>query len=138
MGRLLLFDALAMRFDEVKLRRDPECPLCSPKADDPRAAGLRGLLRDRAGRRAAPVEEIAAAELKRRLDAGEALDIIDVREPHEWAICRIEGARLMPLGSLAARLHELDPERTYVLQCRSGLRSARHWASSGRPASPAS
>jgi adenylyltransferase/sulfurtransferase len=70
-------------------------------------------------------EEIGASELKRRLDAGESVEIIDVREPHEWAICRIEGARLVPLGTLGARLHELDPARTYVLQCRSGGRSAR-------------
>ena len=70
------------------------------------------------------VEEIGVVELKRRLDAGEPLEIIDVREPHEWAICRIEGARLVPLGTLGARIHELDPSRTYVLQCRSGVRSA--------------
>jgi len=71
------------------------------------------------------VEEIGVLELKRRLDAGEPLEIIDVREPHEWAICRIDGARLVPLGSLASRVHEFDSGRTYVLQCRSGVRSAR-------------
>ena len=74
---------------------------------------------------AGPVDEIEAVELRRRLDAGEPLEIIDVREPHEWAVCRIEGARLLPLGSLAERVHELDPARTYVLQCRSGVRSAK-------------
>ncbi len=122
-GRLLLYDALAMRFDEVELPRDPACPLCSPVAsivelqDYPAfCAGSRG--------EPGPVDEIEAAELRRRLDAGEPLEIIDVREPHEWAVCRIEGARLLPLGSLAERVHELDPARTYVLQCRSGVRSA--------------
>ena len=123
-GRLLLYDALAMRFDEVKLSRDPACPLCSPAAtirelqDYPHFCGTGRGDGD-------SVEEISPADLKRRLDAGEALDIIDVREPSEWAICRIEGARHLPLGSLAERLPELDPARTYVLQCRSGSRSAR-------------
>jgi adenylyltransferase/sulfurtransferase len=123
-GRLLLYDALAMRFDEVRLARDPDCPLCSPRAtirelqDYPAFCGTgRG--------EAETVAEISPSELKRRLDAGEALEILDVREPREWDICRIEGARLLPLGTLAARLHELDPARTYVLQCRSGSRSAR-------------
>ena len=123
-GRLLLYDALAMRFDEVQLPRDPACPLCSPAAtifelqDYPAfCAGARGD--------GAPVDEIDPVELRRRLDAGEPLEIIDVREPHEWAACRIEGARLVPLGSLAERVHELDPARSYVLQCRSGVRSAK-------------
>jgi molybdopterin/thiamine biosynthesis adenylyltransferase/rhodanese-related sulfurtransferase len=123
-GRLLLYDALAMRFDEMELPRDPACPLCSPVAsivelqDYPAfCAGARG--------ETGPVDEIEASELRRRLDAGEPLEIIDVREPHEWAVCRIEGARLLPLGSLAERVRELDPARTYVLQCRSGVRSAK-------------
>jgi sulfur-carrier protein adenylyltransferase/sulfurtransferase len=123
-GRLLLYDALAMRFDEVTLPRDPACPLCSPAAtivelqDYPAfCAGVRGA--------EGPVDEIEASELRRRLDAGEPLEIIDVREPHEWAVSRIEGARLVPLGSLAERIRELDPARTYVLQCRSGVRSAK-------------
>ncbi len=124
-GRLLLYDALAMRFDELKLRRDPECPLCSPKATILELQDYPAFCGTGRGQDAGPVEEIGAGELKRRLDAGEPLEIIDVREPHEWAICRIEGARLLPLGSLAAGMHELDPARTYVLQCKSGARSAR-------------
>ena len=114
----------ALRRGEAPARS--RVPALLAEGHDPRAAGLPGLLRDRAGAEdAEPVEEIGAAELKRRLDAGEPLEIIDVREPHEWAICRIEGARLVPLGSLAERLHELDSARTYVLQCRSGVRSAK-------------
>ena len=124
-GRLLLYDALAMRFDEVQLRRDPACPLCSPRATIRELQDYPAFCGTGRGERTEPVEEIGACELKRRLDAGEPLEIIDVREPHEWAICRIEGARLVPLGSLAERLHELDPARTYVLQCRSGVRSAK-------------
>jgi sulfur-carrier protein adenylyltransferase/sulfurtransferase len=124
-GRLLLYDALAMRFDEVKLRRDPECPLCSPRATIHELQDYPAFCGTGRGGDAEPVEEIGAAELKRRLDAGEPLEILDVREPHEWAICRIPGARLVPLGSLAERMHELDTARTYVLQCRSGVRSAK-------------
>ena len=124
-GRLLLYDALAMRFDELTLRRDPECPLCSAKATIHELQDYPAFCGRGRGEDAGPVEEIGAGELKRRLDAGEPLEILDVREPHEWAICRIPGARLVPLGSLAGRMHELDPARTYVLQCRSGVRSAR-------------
>ena len=125
MGRLLLYDALAMRFDEVKLRRDPACPLCSPNATILELQDYPAFCGTGRGGTPSPSRRSAPRELKRRLDAGEPLEIIDVREPHEWAICRIEGARLVPLGSLAARLHELDSARTYVLQCRSGERSAR-------------
>ncbi len=124
-GRLLLYDALAMRFEELKLRRDPECPLCSPKATIHELQDYPAFCGTGRGEDTGPVEEIGAAELKRRLDAGEPLEIIDVREPHEWAICRIPGARLVPLGSLAERMHELDSARTYVLQCRTGARSAK-------------
>jgi len=122
-GRLLLYDALAMSFEELRLRKDPDCPLCgtSPTIhelqDYPAFCGTgRG--------EGEPVEEITPLDLRRRLDAGEDLAIIDVREPHEWDICRIEGARLLPLRTLAEHLHELDSSRTYVLHCRSGVRSA--------------
>jgi adenylyltransferase/sulfurtransferase len=123
-GRLLLYDALAMRFDEVKLRRDPACPLCSPEATIHELQDYPAFCGTGRGEDATPAEEIGAAELKRRLDAGEPLEVIDVREPQEWAICSIPGARLVPLGSLAERMHELDSARTYVLHCRTGARSA--------------
>jgi molybdopterin/thiamine biosynthesis adenylyltransferase/rhodanese-related sulfurtransferase/molybdopterin converting factor small subunit len=129
-GRLLLYDALAMTFEQVTLRRDPACPLCGDNptltelSDYPAFCGTgRGVETSPAG--VTPLEEITALELKRRLDGGESLEIVDVREPHEWEICRIGGARLVPLGTLAGRLGELDPSRTYVMQCRSGVRSAR-------------
>ncbi len=124
-GRLLLYDALAMRFEELKLRRNPECPLCSEKATIRELQDYPAFCGTGRGAEEEPVEEITARELKRRLDAGEELELVDVREPHEWAICRIEGARLLPLGSLASHLHELDSARTYVLHCRSGARSAQ-------------
>jgi adenylyltransferase/sulfurtransferase len=124
-GRLLLYDALAMSFEELKLRRDPKCPLCG---ENPTIRELQdyvafcGIGR---GEDAEAVEEISAAELKRRLDAGAALEVIDVRDPHEWEICRIPGTRLVPLGSLAERLHEFDSSKTYVMHCKSGIRSAK-------------
>ena len=125
-GRLLLYDALAMSFEELKLRRDPGCPLCGQAPtirelqDYPAFCGT-----GRGEESAASVEEITARELRRRLDAGEDLTLVDVREPHEWAICRIEGARLVPLGTLPERLHEFDSSRSYVVHCKSGARSAR-------------
>jgi adenylyltransferase/sulfurtransferase len=122
-GRLLLYDALAMRFDEVEVPRHPTCPLCSASAT---IAELQDYVAFCGGARgSAPADEIEPAELRRRLDAGEPLEILDVREPHEWAAGHLEGARLVPLGSLGERLHELDPDRLHVLQCRSGARSAR-------------
>lgn len=124
-GRLLLYDALAMRFEELKLRRDPECPLCSPRATIRELQDYPAFCGTGRGQETEPIDEITARELKHRLDAGEDLDIVDVREPHEWAICRIEGARLIPLGDLGGRMHELDSARTYVLHCKSGARSAK-------------
>ena len=124
-GRLLLYDALAMSFDELKLRRDPKCPLCG---ENPTIRELQdyvafcGIGR---GEDAEAVEEISAGELKRRMDEGDALEVIDVRDPHEWEICRIPGTRLVPLGSLAEHLHEFDSSKTYVMHCKSGVRSAK-------------
>jgi adenylyltransferase/sulfurtransferase len=124
-GRLLLYDALAMSFRQLKLRRNPDCPLCG---ENPTITELQDYVAfcgvEDAGIYEG-VEEISPAELKRRLDGGEDLEMVDVREPHEWEICRIEGARLVPLGNLAERLHEFDSSRTYVMQCKVGARSAR-------------
>ncbi|MCG6926662.1 MAG: molybdopterin-synthase adenylyltransferase MoeB [Acidobacteria bacterium] len=124
-GRLLLYDALAMSFRQLKLRRNPDCPLCG---ENPTITELQDYVAfcgvEDAGIYEG-VEEISPAELKRRLDGGEDLEMVDVREPHEWEICRIEGARLVPLGTLAERLHEFDSSRTYVMQCKVGARSAR-------------
>jgi len=124
-GRLLLYDALAMSFRQLKLRRNPDCPLCG---ENPTITELQDYVAfcgvEDAGIYEG-VEEISPAELKRRLDGGEDLEMVDVREPHEWEICRIDGARLVPLGTLAERLHEFDSSRTYVMQCKVGGRSAR-------------
>ncbi len=121
-GRLLLVDALGMRFRTVKLRPDPRCPACGTRT-------LRALTDLEplcaAPAEEAPVPEILPVELAARLRRGEALDLLDVREAHEWEIGRIEGARLQPLSGLSDALGALAPERELVVYCRSGVRSAR-------------
>ncbi|HKP68170.1 MAG TPA: rhodanese-like domain-containing protein [Pyrinomonadaceae bacterium] len=71
------------------------------------------------------IQEISATDLKRRIDAGDDIQLIDVRQPEEWAFAKIEGAKLIPLGELLNRMGELDEKRETVLQCKSGMRSAR-------------
>ena len=125
-GRLLLVDALGMKFRELKLRKNPDCPVCGKHPsitkliDYNEFCGVRGEEK--------PVEagvpEIQVEELKRRLDAGEDVFVLDVREPHEYQICNINGY-LIPLGDLPKRVHELDSSREIVAHCRSGARSAK-------------
>ncbi|PYV55639.1 MAG: molybdenum cofactor biosynthesis protein MoeB [Acidobacteria bacterium] len=125
-GRLLLIDALGMKFRELKLRKNPDCPVCGKHPtvteliDYNEFCGIRG--------EEAPVEagvpEIQVEDLKRRLDSGEDLFVLDVREPHEYQICNING-HLIPLGELPKRVHELDSSREIVAHCRSGVRSAK-------------
>ena len=125
-GRLLLFDALGMRFRELRLRKNPACPLCGEHRtitgliDYEEFCGIRG-------EEAAPVTngipEITAREMKARLDRGDNLFILDVREPHEFQICNLQG-HLIPLGQLPQRVKELDSSREIVVHCRSGKRSA--------------
>jgi adenylyltransferase/sulfurtransferase len=126
-GRLLLVDALGMRFQELKLRKNPECPVCGPHptitrlVDYEAFCGVRG---EEAPAETGRVPEIQVEELKRRLDAGEDVFVLDVREPHEVAICGI-GGLVIPLNDLPRRAHELDSSRDIVAYCRSGLRSAK-------------
>lgn len=125
-GRVLLVDALGMRFRQVKLRKNPECPVCGAHPtitrliDYQEFCGIRG--------EEAPVStkvpEIQPEELKQRLDAGDDIFILDVREPHEYQICNLNGY-LIPLGDLPKRVHELDSSREIVAHCRSGVRSAK-------------
>jgi molybdopterin/thiamine biosynthesis adenylyltransferase/rhodanese-related sulfurtransferase len=132
-GRLILFDALAMKFREMKLRRNPKCPICS---DHPTITKLIdyehfcGIVppppqTNGTGANQMNSEEINVQDLKRRLDAKEDFDLIDVREEHEWQIAKIPGAKLIPLGELPNRLSELDAGREILLQCKSGGRSGR-------------
>ena len=126
-GRLLLFDALAMRFRELKLRKNPECPVCgghptiTKLIDYEEFCGIRG--EESASPAQAVVLEISPRELKPRLDRGDDLFILDVREPHEFQICNL-GGHLIPLGELSRRVNELDSSREIVAHCRSGKRSA--------------
>jgi len=125
-GRLLLVDALGMKFRELKLRKNPDCPVCGPNRtiteliDYQEFCGIRG--------EEAPVSttahEIQPEELKRRLDAGDDIYILDVREPHEYQICNLNG-HLIPLGDLPKRMNELDSSREIVAHCRSGVRSGK-------------
>ena len=125
-GRLLLFDALAMRFRELKLRKNPECPVCGAHPtvtkliDYAEFCGVRG---EEAPAPVSTIPEITPRELKARLDRGDDLFILDVREPHEYQICNI-GGYLIPLGDLSRRVSELDSSREIVAHCRSGKRSA--------------
>src|SRR6202142_239183 len=125
-GRLLLFDALAMRFRELKLRKNPECPVCGDHPtvtkliDYVQFCGIRG---EEAPAPQTNVPEITPQELKKRLDRGDDLYILDVREPHEYQICNL-GGHLIPLGDLSRRVNELDSSREIVAHCRSGKRSA--------------
>ncbi|MGH9804913.1 MAG: molybdopterin-synthase adenylyltransferase MoeB [Candidatus Acidiferrales bacterium] len=126
-GRLLLFDALKMKFRELRLRKNPDCPVCGARPtvtkliDYYEFCGVRG---EEAPQPAVQVPEIEPAALKRKLDAGEDVFILDVREPHEFQICHLNGY-LIPLGDLPRRVHELDSARAIVAHCRSGQRSAR-------------
>jgi adenylyltransferase/sulfurtransferase len=125
-GRLLLVDALAMRFRELRVRKNPDCPVCGTNPtvkeliDYNQFCGIRG----EDAPSDAKVPEIQPAELKRRLDAGEDIFVLDVREPHEYQICNL-GGHLIPLGDLPKRIHELDSSREIVVHCKSGARSAK-------------
>ncbi len=119
-GRLLLCNALDLRFREIRVRRDPGCPVCG---DHPTIRQLRDLVPTCAAD-AANDDEVSVHDLQRALrDPGRGITVLDVREPAEWAICHLEGARLLPLSSLPARVGELDPARPYYLHCKSGVRS---------------
>jgi molybdopterin/thiamine biosynthesis adenylyltransferase/rhodanese-related sulfurtransferase/molybdopterin converting factor small subunit len=128
-GRFLIYDALKMRFRELKLRKDPDCPVCGthptvtalidyeqfcgimPSAPEPVAVNN--------------ATEITSVELKQRLDRGETVRIVDVREPNEYQINRIAGSELIPLGDVPKRYNELDPDEEIVVHCKMGGRSAK-------------
>ena len=126
-GRLLLIDALGMKFRELKLRKNPDCPACGRNRtitqliDYNEFCGIRG---EEAPVSTTGIPTIQVEELKRRLDAGDNLFVLDVREPHEYQICNINGY-LIPLGDLPKRVSELDSSREIVAHCRSGVRSGK-------------
>jgi sulfur-carrier protein adenylyltransferase/sulfurtransferase len=126
-GRLLLFDALAMKFRELKLRKNPDCPVCGTHPtqkgliDYAEFCGVRG---EEAPSTVTNIPEITPRDLKARLDKGDDIYVLDVREPHEYQICNING-HLIPLGELPQRVHELDSSKEIVAHCKSGKRSAQ-------------
>jgi len=128
-GRLLLVDALRMRFRTLNLRKDPTCPACGTHEiteliDYEEFCGVRqAAAADAAAASAVP--EITPVELAARIARGDDFDLIDVREPHEWEIARIPGARLIPLATLVEALPTLDSARDIVVHCKVGGRSAK-------------
>src|SRR5213594_1966730 len=133
-GRFLIYDALRMRFRELKLKKDPDCPVCGthptvtklidyeqfcgiqPAAPEPAVNSMNSVNN---------ATEITAAELKQRLDRGDALKLVDVREPNEFQINRIPGTVLIPLGDVPKRYTELNPDAEIVVHCKMGGRSAK-------------
>lgn len=129
-GRLVLYDALQMRFQEFKVRRNPKCPICGDRPtitqliDYEQFCGVRGQEAP-----AIPATDSAfettVEELKGRMDRGENVFVLDVRNPEEFQICRIPGSKLLPLPELPQRFAELDKNREMVVHCKSGMRSAK-------------
>jgi Rhodanese-related sulfurtransferase len=154
-GRLLLFDALAMSFRTIALRRDPDCPSCGTSRsgalvdydrfcgvgaeNDPNGPGKTGEAkkeggRERNGEAVPPIRSITPLELAQRLAHGDDIDVVDVREEFEWEIARIPGARLVPLAQISREKDSFAPTRETVLYCKTGVRSmqaARQLASAG-------
>lgn len=127
-GRLLLFNALDMRFRELKLRRDPECPLCGEHPtittliDYEQFCGIQPEPAETAGN----PDEVSVQDLKRALtDKSLNIQVIDVREPDEYQIAHIDGVKLIPLGTLGDRFTELDPNQQLYVHCKSGMRSMK-------------
>ena len=128
-GRLLLVDALNMRFRELKLRKNPECPVCGANPtvteliDYQQFCGIKPESKEeRALKNGIP--QLGVKELKRRIDAGEDIFVLDVREPFEYQIANI-GGKLIPQNDVPQRLAEIDRDREIVVQCKSGGRSQR-------------
>ena len=127
-GRLLLYDALGMRFRELKLRKNPECPICGPNRTITQLIDYYQFcgVPQHPPAEVAPVEgEIEPTEVKAKIDRGDDFVLIDVREPHEYQICNIPYARLIPLGEVPKRVNELNTADEIVVHCKSGMRSAK-------------
>jgi molybdopterin/thiamine biosynthesis adenylyltransferase/rhodanese-related sulfurtransferase len=128
-GRLLLVDALNMRFRELKLRKNPECPVCGANPTVTKLIDYQqfcGIMPESKQEKALKngIPQISVKELKSRIDAGEDVFILDVREPYEYQIANI-GGKLIPQNEVPQRLAEIDRDREIVVQCRSGQRSQR-------------
>jgi sulfur-carrier protein adenylyltransferase/sulfurtransferase len=125
-GRLLIIDAMSMRFHTVRVPRDPECPACGTREiqqliDYDEYCGTRG---GEVVHNFDDIREITPRELAERMKTNAEFTLLDVREPYEWNIARLPNARLIPLGTLPAALASIDQTRDVVVYCRSGVRSA--------------
>jgi adenylyltransferase/sulfurtransferase len=126
LDRLLLFDAWKMTFRQLKLRKDPNCPVCGDRPTIKELIDYEEFCGLNAPEPAKPqLEEISATELKSLFDRGEDFQLIDVREPFEYDIARIPNSKLIPLGEVVARSSEIDPSKIAVMQCKGGVRSAK-------------
>jgi adenylyltransferase/sulfurtransferase len=128
-GRLLLVDALAMRFRELKLRKNPECPICGQHPTITQLIDYQqfcGIVPETPQEKSVKngIPQLSVKELKRRIDAGEQVYILDVREPYEYQIAQL-GGKLFPQNEVPQRLAEIDREREVIVQCHSGIRSQR-------------
>jgi adenylyltransferase/sulfurtransferase len=126
-GRLLLYDALGMRFRELKLRRNPECPICGDHPSIHQLIDYQQFCGIPQHTQEATVVEgdIDPVEVKAKIDRHDPFVLIDVREPHEYQICKIPYAKLIPLGDLPKRVNELNSADEIVAHCKSGMRSAK-------------
>ncbi len=127
-GRLLLYDALDMSIREMKVRKNPKCPICGPNPTITRLIDYQEFCGVRPAPTSDPVSQadsLSVLDLKKQIDRGDRPFILDVRNPEEIAICRIEGSTVIPLPELPNRLGELDPSIAMVVHCKSGKRSAQ-------------
>jgi sulfur-carrier protein adenylyltransferase/sulfurtransferase len=130
-GRLLLYDALEMTFREMKVRKNPKCPICGPNPtiqaliDYQEFCGVAGASSTPAAANGSALDEIAPRELQALFESKQPPLVLDVRNPEEIAICRIAGSTVIPLPELPNRLGELDSARSMVVHCKSGVRSAK-------------
>ena len=124
-GRLLLYDALGMRFRELKLRKNPDCPVCGEHRTITKLIDYQQFCGIPAQEPKVTEGEIEVTEVKAMLDRGDSFVLLDVREPHEYQIASIPGAKLVPLGEVARRLDEFDKNADIVIHCKSGMRSAK-------------
>lgn len=130
-GRLLTFDALEMRFRELKLRKDPDCPVCGRRPtitaliDYEAFCGIAPRTAEGNGTMAGESADLHPVELKAKMDRGDRFELVDVREKHELDICALPYTKWIPIGDFAAHIGELDPESEIVVYCRSGARSGK-------------
>jgi adenylyltransferase/sulfurtransferase len=122
-GRLMLFDAWRMAFRELKLEKNPDCPVCGKNPSIHELIDYEQFCGLKKNADSKPIDAITALELKKRLDNGDKIQFIDIREPHERAIVKFPNAKIIPLGQLERRMDELDPSADAVFLCKIGQRS---------------